>query len=323
MQTRIARLSRRTLVAAAALLLAAAPALAQQPAVKLLVGYAAGGPVDAAARLFAPVFSRELGVPVIVENRPGASGALAGAAVAKGPNDGMTLFFAASPTITIGPNVYKKMVFDPATELTPIAPLVSYANVLVVNKELPFKNLGELLAYAKAQPGKLNYGSAGVGASNHLSGELLAAQSGTQLLHVPYKGNAPAMTDVIGGQIAMMFDIVSTARNYITGGRVRALAVTSRERNPALPDVPTMRESGLPNFEVVGWYGLYGPPKIQPAQAAKYAEAARKALASEDLKVFWTEHGYDKWPGNGQTMAAQAARERAMWASVTKGIQLD
>jgi tripartite-type tricarboxylate transporter receptor subunit TctC len=121
----------------------------------------------------------------------------------------------------------------------------------------------------------------------------------------------------------MMFDIVSTARNYITGGRVRALAVTSRERNPALPDVPTMRESGLPNFEVVGWYGLYGPPKIQPAQAAKYAEAARKALASEDLKVFWTEHGYDKWPGNGQTMAAQAARERAMWASVTKGIQLD
>jgi tripartite-type tricarboxylate transporter receptor subunit TctC len=317
-------LSRRTAIAGAALLLLAHQAAAQiSTPVRLVVGYAAGGPVDSTARLFAPVFARELGTQVIVENRPGASGNVAGASVAKAAPDGLTLFFAASPTITISPNIYKKMPFDPATDLTPVAPLVSYANVLVVNKDLPFKNVGDLLAYAKANPGKLGYGSAGTGASNHLSGELLAAQSQTQLMHVPYKGNAPAMTDVIGGQIGMMFDIVSTARGYVAGGRVRALAVTSKERNPALPDVPTMRESGLPNFEVVGWYGLYAPPKLPAALAARYAEAARKALASDELKVLWTDQGYDRWPGTAETMAAQAARERALWGTVAKNINVE
>jgi tripartite-type tricarboxylate transporter receptor subunit TctC len=307
----------------AALLLSAAAAIAQTPTVHLVVGYAAGGPVDTTARLFAPVFARELGATVIVENRPGASGNVAGAMVAKSAPDGLTLFFAASPTITISPNIYRKMPFDPAVDLTPLAPLVSYANVLVVNKDLPFRNVGELLAYAKANPGKLSYGSAGNGASNHLSGELLAAQSQTHLMHVPYKGNAPAMVDVIGGQTAMMFDIVSTARGYVSGGRVRALAVTSRERNPSLPDVPTMREAGLPNFEVVGWFGLYGPAKLPAAIATRYTEAARKALASDELKILWTEHGYDRWPGTAETMAAQAARERAMWATVAKGINAE
>jgi tripartite-type tricarboxylate transporter receptor subunit TctC len=317
-------LTRRTAIAAAALALAATHASAQvNTPIRLVVGYAAGGPVDSTARLFAPVFARELGTQVIVENRPGASGNVAGASVAKGVPDGLTLFFAASPTITISPNIYKKMPFDPATDLTPVAPLVSYANVLVVNKDLPFKNVSELLAYARANPGKLGYGSAGTGASNHLSGELLAAQSQTQLLHVPYKGNAPAMTDVIGGQIGMMFDIVSTARGYVAGGRVRALAVTSRERNSALPDVPTMREAGLPNFEVVGWYGLYAPPKLPAAVAARYAEAARKALASDELKVLWSDQGYDRWPGTAESMAAQASRERAMWGTVTKGINVE
>jgi tripartite-type tricarboxylate transporter receptor subunit TctC len=320
----ITSLTRRSVIAAAALALAGTQAAAQlNTPVRLVVGYAAGGPVDSTARLFAPVFARELGTQVIVENRPGASGNVAGASVAKSAPDGLTLFFAASPTITISPNIYKKMPFDPAADLTPVAPLVSYANVLVINKDLPFKNVADLLAYAKANPGKLGYGSAGTGASNHLSGELLAAQSQTQLMHVPYKGNAPAMTDVIGGQIGMMFDIVSTARGYVAGGRVRALAVTSRERNPALPDVPTMREAGLPNFEVVGWYGLYAPPKLPAALAARYAEAARKALASDELKVLWTDQGYDRWPGTADTMAAQATRERAMWATVTKGINVE
>jgi tripartite-type tricarboxylate transporter receptor subunit TctC len=314
----------RSAASAAALLVCSATSFAQsQHAVKLVIGYAAGGPVDMAARLFAPVFARELGTTVIVENKPGASGAIAGAAVAKGPTDGLTLYFAASPTITIAPNIMKKMTFEPATELVPIMPLVSYANALVVNKDLPFKNAQELLAYAKTHPGKLSYGSAGVGASNHLSGELLAAQSQTQLVHVPYKGNAPAMTDVIGGQIQMMFDIVSTARNYITSNRVRAIAVTSKERNPSLPDVPTLRESGLPNFEVVGWFGLYGPAKMPRELVQRYADATKKALASDELKVLFTEHGFDRWPGDAQTLANQAAKERAMWATVAKGITVD
>ncbi|MGJ7494713.1 Bug family tripartite tricarboxylate transporter substrate binding protein [Variovorax sp. RT4R15] len=306
------------------LLFAASQAAGQstQP-VRLVVGYSAGGPVDAAARLFAPALAKELGTQVLVDNRPGASGVLAGSAVAKATPDGLTLFFAASPTITISPNVMKKMPFDPAKELTPIAPVLSYANVLVINKDLPFQNVAELVAYAKANPGKLAYGSAGVGASNHLSGELFAAQTKTQLNHVPYKGNAPAMTDVIGGQLAMMFDITSTARNFINAGRVRALAVTSRERNPSLAHVPTMREAGVPGYEVVGWYGVYGPARMPAALVSRTTEAVRKALASDELKALWTEQGYDPWPGGPEVLAAQAAKDREMWATVTKGIEIE
>ena len=307
-----------------ALLLGSGLASAQSGApVRLLVGYPAGGPVDSAARLVAPVLAREIGMPVVVDNRPGANGTLAGGAVVKAPADGLTLFFAASPTITISPNVQKKMAFDPARDLTPVAPVLSYANVLVVNKDLPFQNVRELVAYAKANPAKLFYGSAGVGSSNHLSGELLAAQTKTQLTHVPYKGNAAAMTDVIGGQLAMMFDIPSIARNFIAAGRVRPLAVTSRERNASLPNVPTMRESGLPNYEVIGWFGIYGPPKMPASLVARYNDAVRKALASDELKSLWTEQGYEPWVGGPEVLAAQAAQDRDMWATVTKGIEID
>ncbi|HEY9065290.1 MAG TPA: tripartite tricarboxylate transporter substrate-binding protein [Burkholderiaceae bacterium] len=316
-------LNRRRLVFAAAALFAAFAQAQTAPTVHLLVGYTAGGPVDTAARVFAPVLARELGAQVIVENKPGASGALAGAAVAKAPADGLTLFFAASPTITIAPHVQKKMSFDPAKELTPVAPVLTYSNVLVVNKDLPFRSVKELIAYAQAHPGKVFYGSAGVGASNHLSGELFAAQTKTQLLHVPYKGNLPAMTDVIGGQLAMMFDIASTARNFVSGGRVRALAVTSRERNPSLPEVPTMREAGLPDYEVIGWYGLYGPAGLPAAQVARLNEAVRRTLASDELRALWTEQGYDKWTGGPEVLAAQAAKDFAMWAGVTKGITVE
>jgi len=189
--------------------------------IRLVVGYAPGGPVDAAARLFAPALGRELGQTVVVENKPGAGGAMGGDMVAKAAPNGLQLFFAASPTMTISPHVLKAMPFDPAKDVTPIAPILSYANVLVVNKDQPFKTVPELVAYAKANPGKVAYGSAGMGASNHLSGELFAVRTGTTLNHVPYKGNAPAMTDVIGGQINMMFDIIGSARNYVASNRVR------------------------------------------------------------------------------------------------------
>lgn len=308
-------------------LLALAPlaALAQAPsdqAVKLLVGYAAGGPVDAAARLFAPTLARELGQPVIVENRPGAGGAMAGDSVARALPNGLVLFFAASPTITISPHILKAMPFDPAKDLTPIAPILSYANVLVANKDQPFKTVTELVAYARANPGKIAYGSAGMGASNHLSGELFALRTGTQLLHVPYKGNAPAMTDVIGGQINMMFDIIGSARNYISSGRVRAVAVTSRKRNASLPDVPSMREAGIADYEVGGWYGLYGPAKLSADRVARLNEATRKALANDELKNKLIEQGYDLWIGAPQVLAERAARELALWATVTKSIDV-
>ncbi len=306
------------------LLAASAQAQTAVPAtVKLIVGYAPGGPVDTAARQFAPHFARELGSTVVVENRPGAAGALGGDAVAKSVYNapgGLLLFFGASATMTITPHLLKAMPFDPVKDIAPIAPVLSYVNVLVVNKNQPFKTLPELVAYAKANPGKVTYGSAGIGASNHLSGELLAARTGTEMTHVPYKGSAPAMNDVIGGQISMMFDIPNVARGHIAGGKVAPFAVTSRERNAAMPNVPTLTELGVPDYEVVGWFGLFGPPRMPADLLARLNEASRKALASEELKARWTEAGFDAWSGTPQALGERVAKELALWGPVTKGI---
>lgn len=309
----------------ALLLVGPAPVHAQAPAgqvIKLVVGYAPGGPVDAAARLFAPALAKELGQPVVVDNRPGAGGALGGDAVAKSAPNGLLLFFAASPTLTITPHILKSMPFDPAKDLAPVAPILSYANVLVASKEQPFSTVPELVTHARANPGKVAYGSAGMGASNHLSGELFAMRTGTLLNHIPYKGNAPAMTDVIGGQINMMFDIIGSARNYVAAGRVRALAVTSRERNASMPDVPTMRELGIADYDVGGWYGLFGPARLPADIVARLNEATRKALAGEELRSRLVDQGYDLWSGTPEMLSERAARELTLWGTVTKGITL-
>lgn len=306
----------------------ALPALAQAPTtptgpVRLVVGYSPGGPVDAAARLIAPALQRELGVPVVVDNRPGASGTLGGDVVARAAADGNTLFFAGSPTIVINPNVQRRMPFDPMKDLAPIAPLVTTANVLVVNKDQPWRKVSELLADAKAHPGKVAYGSAGTGGTNHLSGALLEKATGTQMTHVPYKGNAPAMTDVIGGQISMMFDVVASARPFIASGKVRALAVTSRERNPMLPEVPTMAEAGVPGYEVLGWIALYGPAALPKPMVGRLTAAARKALAGEELRGKLIDMGYGLWDASLEALGDKARAERAMWATVSKGIEVD
>lgn len=317
---------RRRLIAVALGLASCAPltVFAQQSqTVKLVVGYAAGGPVDSMARMFATAFAKELGTTVIVENRPGASGAIGGAAVAQSAPNGLTLFFAASPTLTITPYVIKKMGFDPVKDLTPIAPVLSYANVLVVNKDQPFKTVAELVSYAKANPGKVTYGSAGMGASNHLSGELFAQRTGTQLSHVPYKGNAPAMTDVIGGQIAMMFDIIGSARNYIGTDRVNPLAVTSSNRNVSLPDVPSMREMGVADYDVQGWYALFGPAAMPAEMVARYNDATRKALAQNELKSKLIEQGYDQWTGSPETVTERLKKELGLWGTVTKDMKFE
>jgi tripartite-type tricarboxylate transporter receptor subunit TctC len=323
-------LSRRQLMAALAgsAALAALPSrvFAQQPLpplIKLVVGYSAGGPVDGAARLLAPALGQELGTQVIVDNRPGAAGSLGGNAVAKAPPDGAMLFFGASPTITINPNVQRSMPFDPMKDLTPLAPLVDYTNVLVVNNDLPVRTVGELLAYAKAKPGKLFYGSAGVGASNHLSGALLEKMSGVQLTHVPYKGSAPALADVMAGTVPMMFDIIATSRPFIQSGKLRALAVTSRQRNRMLPDVPTMIESGVPGYDVGGWFGLYGPARMDAALVARVNAAAQKMLAREDIAHRLREQGYDVWSGAPEVLATKGVSDRKLWASASKGIEAE
>ena len=325
-------ITRRHAVAALAgsALLAALPsrALAQQqqqlpPLVKLVVGYSAGGPVDGAARLLAPALSQELGTQVIVDNRPGASGSVGGDAVAKAAPDGALLFFGASPTITINPNIQRRMPFDPMKDLTPIAPLVDYTNVLVVNKDLPVHSVAELLAYAKARPGKVFYGSAGIGASNHLSGALLEKMTGVQLTHVPYKGSAPALADVMGGTVTMMFDIIATSRPFIQSGKLRALAVTSRQRNRMLPEVPTMIESGVAGYDVGGWFGLYGPARMDPALVARLNAAAHKAMAREDIANRLREQGYEVWTGAAELLATKGQADRKLWATASKGIEAE
>jgi len=215
------------------------------------------------------------------------------------------------------------MAFDPARDLVALAPVLSYYNVLVVNKDQPFQNLKELIEYAKKNPGQLSYGSAGIGGSNHLSGELFAQQAGIKLTHVPYKGNAPSMTDVIGGQLAMMFDIVGGARGFIASGKVRAMAVTSPQRNPTLPNVPTMAEAGLPGFDVGGWYGVYAAAGTPPALVARLNQAITRALAQPELHNRLDEMGYELWTGAPKLLADRASKERAMWATVTKGIEIE
>ncbi|RDI28733.1 tripartite-type tricarboxylate transporter receptor subunit TctC [Pseudacidovorax intermedius] len=322
--------ARRPLLQAALALAAAlalSPALAQDnQTVRLVVGYAAGGPVDQGARLVAVALSRELGAPVLVENKPGANATLAGGEVVRAKPDGLTLFFAASPTITISPNVMARMPFDPARDLTPVAPVLSYYNVLVANNDEPFRTTRELVTYAKAHPGKLSYGSAGVGGSNHLGVLLFAKRSGIALNHIPYKGNAPAMTDLIGGQIDMMMDIISTAGTYIAAGKVRPIAVTSPQRNATLPDVPTLAESGiagLEGFDVGGWYGIYGPKDLPAAKVDSLNRAITATLAQPALARRLKELGYDEWTGSPQKLAERAAQERAMWSTVTQGIVVD
>jgi len=308
-------------------LLAPSRAFAQQaplPAlIKLVVGYAAGGPVDGAARLLSPALSHELGTQVIVENKPGAGGTMGGDAVARSAPDGATLFFGASPTITINPNVQRKMPFDPMKDLTPVAPLVDYTNVLVVNKDVPVRTVGELLAYAKAHPGKVFYGSAGIGSSNHLSGALLERMAGAPMSHVAYKGSAPALADVMSGTVTMMFDIIATSRPFIATGKIRALAVTSRQRNRMLPEVPTMIESGVADFDVGGWFGLYGPARMDANLVARINAAARKMLAREEVAARLRELGYDIWSGTPDVLAAKGVADRKLWAVASKGIEAE
>ena len=321
----IPSLTRRAglLAAGAALLTCVGGAQAQTGTVKLIVGYAAGGPVDAAARVFAPVLSRELGQPVVVENRAGAAGAIAGQSVVKAAPNGQEIYFAASPTMTISPHVLKAMSFDPLKDLTPLAPILSYANVLVINQQQPFKTVPALVAHAKANPGQLAFGSAGMGASNHLSGELFARRAGITLNHVPYKGNAPAMTDVMGGQIQMMFDIVGGAKAHIDAGKVHPLAVTSKERNPALPQLPSMSELGIKDYDVGGWYGLYGPLGMSTDLSQRIAAATARALQDGELKKRWIDQGYVMWTGTPAELSERMRREHALWAEVTRGMKFE
>jgi tripartite-type tricarboxylate transporter receptor subunit TctC len=316
---------RRTLIAAgigALALRAQAQSFPARP-IRLLVGYAAGGPVDNAVRRIIPALQKELGQSVVVDNRGGAGGTLAADLVAKAEPDGYTLIFMASPTQVMTPHMMKTVPFDPVRDFTPISMAVGFATLLVVNKDLPVQSVDQLVAYAKANPNKVSFGSAGIGSSNHLAGELLKKETGAPLLHVPYKGNALAMTDVIGGQISFMFNSVGDSLPYVSGGKVRAIAVSSIQRSRALPTVPTVAESGLPNFDVTAWYALEGPPRMPPDIVARLNTAMRNVLTDAAVAKQFSDIGYDVMPSTPDELGRTIRSDYERWGPVARSINLN
>lgn len=293
--------------------------------VRLIVPFSAGGPSDVLARAFARNFSEAIGQPVVVENRAGAGGAIGIDAAAKAAPDGYTLGFAHTGTTAINPHVMAKHPYDPLADLTPITPIVSYANVLVVNADVPVRTVAEFVAWAKANPRNASFASGGTGASNHLAGELLKVLTGTPLTHIPYKGSGPAMTDVVGGTVPAMFDIPVTLLPHVRSGRIRPLAILSPRRSSVLPDVPTLREAGYPGFEEAGsdlWFGLVGPAGLPQALLERIhtetAAVLRKPEMLESIKTM----GYEPWVMSPQEFRAFIRSDHAKWGKVVKAAGL-
>lgn len=291
----------------------------QQP-IKLVVGYSPGGSVDIVARQYGQKLSELLGQSVIVENKAGASGTLAAHAVKNAAPNGYTLYFVASPTISITPAVTSTS-FDPVADFLPIGSVVKYTNVLLVGAQSPFKSLQELVAFGKAQPGQLSYASAGNGSSNHLSGVLLAKYTGITMTHVPFKGNAPAMAELMANRVSILFDLNTTAVTQVQGGSVRALALTSPQRNPQLPQTPTMAECGYPDFNFEGWIGLLAPAKTAPEVVEALAQANQKILADARFVADMERSGYAIDPVSTADLKKRIASDYAFFKPLAPDVQ--
>jgi tripartite-type tricarboxylate transporter receptor subunit TctC len=306
--------------------LAAAPAAAEDSypsrPIKLVVPFAAGGAVGAVARTLATPLSTALGQSIVIENRGGAGGILGMDAVAKAPPDGYTLLLIHSG-ITYMPGLYKTLPFDPLHDLDAIVPAVSGSYLLTVTNSVPVKNLAELIAYAKAHPGKLTYASAGIGSTLHLATEFLKRDAGIDLLHIPYKGAAQATTDLVGGQVQVMIGPVVSVLPLAQAGKIRALAVASLKRSPLAPELPTMAESGLPGFEVASWYGLAGPAGTPKIAIEELNIETNKALKSPQVIAQFRHQGYEPIGGTPQDLAARIKTDITAWTKIIRdaGIQ--
>ncbi len=304
------------------LALHAAPAAAQgaypTKPVTIVVPFSAGGTTDILARVVGQAISGDLGQTVIIDNKPGAGGNIGAAAVARAPADGYTLLMGTVGTHAINEALYKKLPFDPTKDFAPLSRVAMVPNVLVVPVALPYKSVADIIAAAKAQPGKLTYASSGIGTSIHLSGELFKSMTGTEILHVPYKGSSPALTDLLGGQVMMMFDNLPSAMQHIRGGKLRALAVTAAKRSPELPDVPTVAEAGVKGFEATSWFGLFAPAGTPPQVVSKLNAAIVKALGSAEVKKKLSEQGAEPHPEKPEQFAAFIRAESAKWTKVVR-----
>jgi tripartite-type tricarboxylate transporter receptor subunit TctC len=261
--------------------------------VRIIVGYAPGGGVDIVARLLAERMRLALGQPVLVENKPGASAMIGAQAVAQAPADGYTLLLAAAGEIAANPALFKsRMAYSPVRDLLPVGMVSAVPNVLVVSPSVPVRDPASLVAYAKANPGKLSYASSGIGNPQHLAGELLNRMAGTDILHVPYRGAAPALTDVAAGRVTMNFSSLGPALPLIRDGKLRAVGVTSAQRMPQIPDVPALAEGpGLAGYELLNWFGLFAPAKVPQPVAARLAEVVGRAVEDQELAGKLSEQG--------------------------------
>lgn len=289
--------------------------------IKIIVPFPAGGTTDILARFVAQYLGEKLGVTTIVENRAGASGTIGSETVAKSPNDGSVLLLTATHHV-INPSLYVKLPYDTQKDFSPIAVVASAPNALVVNKDFPAKSVADLIAMAKKEPGKLSFGSAGIGGANHLSGELFKQMAGIDIVHVPYKGAAPAMNDLIGGHIPIMFDTLPTVLPAAAAGTIRVLAVTSKERAASLPNAPTLDESGVKGFEATAWFGLYMPAANGNAAHTKLVAAMKEILAAPQTREKFATQGVEPGKLTGADFTKFVDAEISKWSGVVKTAQV-
>jgi tripartite-type tricarboxylate transporter receptor subunit TctC len=320
------RITHIALAAALALGLASAAVADNYPSknVTIVAPFPPGGTVDQLARVLSHEFSEDWKQSVIVENRPGASGIVGSQFVSKATPDGYTLLVVPITHVT-NASLFKKLPFDPLADFTPISLIAESPIILVVNKSLPVNSVSDLIAYAKANPGKLNCGSGGNGTSQHLACELFKSMAKVDIRHVPYKGNAAAITDVIGGQIELMFDQMATAVPHVHAGKVKPLAISTLKRSPAMPTVPTINESGLSGYEMSAWFGLVGPAGMPPDVVAKIQGNLAQAIAQPAVKAQLSSLGLTLIGGPSNEFKAFLGTELGKWAKVVKdsGAQIE
>jgi tripartite-type tricarboxylate transporter receptor subunit TctC len=290
--------------------------------IRLVITYPPGGNTDLVGRALALKLGEFMGQQVVVDNRGGAGGVLGSMITAQSAPDGYTIMLGTSAGMVINPLLSRKLTYDPVRDFAPVSMVVIVPQLLVINPQLPVKNVRELIAFAKAKPGYLNAGSSGVGTPNHFGTELLKWLAGVDIVHVPYKGGAPALTDLLGGQIQMAFSSVPAVLPHIKAGRLVALGVGSAKRSPALPNIPTIAEAGVPGYEYTTWYGIFAPAKTPRTLIARLNTEIVKAMETPDIKDRFTALGGDPDPGTPEELRAYMANESAKWAKIIKAANI-
>ncbi len=308
----------RALALVAALLPALAAAEYPDKPIRLVVPFPPGGGADNLARLVMPKVAERLGTTIYIDNRPGAGGNVGAESVARAAPDGYTLLYGTNGTHGINPSLYSNMRFDPVKDFVPVAPMTQIAALLIVNPEFPVKSVAELIRYAKSHPGKVNFASAGNGTTSHLAGELLKTMAGIDIVHVPYRGGALAAVDLMSGQVQMMIDVMPNAYPLAKEGKVRGIAVTTAERFPGAPEVPTFAESGLPGFEISAWDGVFAPAGTPEPIVAKLNAAIRAALDDAQLKSALIARGAQPVPASPEEFARRVAASAQMWGKLVR-----